>query len=229
MKAMKPMPVRIVPLLVAASMLSMAEPPAPQRVSFTEGAGNTWNADWIGAEPPRTYFLQWSLDLVHWHYAPLMEFGPGLKSAGIDTQGERRFFIRLHSSDDAAITTLQEARDADFDADGIRNSFEVELFGGNPFVKNIVAGDSDGNGLPDAWETSFIAWLTQFGIPVTGPDPLADYDGDGLSNAEEFMLGTNPFLMDTDGDGIPDGEDPDPLVARVSTTEAAFRVLSVME
>ena len=43
------------------------------------------------------------------------------------------------------------------------------------------------------------------------------------------MLGTNPFLMDTDGDGLPDGEDPDPLVAQAVPAEAVFRVLSVME
>jgi hypothetical protein len=32
-----------------------------------------------------------------------------------------------------------------------------------------------------------------------------DSDGDGLSDAEELLLGTNPNNVDTDGDGIPDG------------------------
>ena len=32
-----------------------------------------------------------------------------------------------------------------------------------------------------------------------------DSDGDGLTDAEEYELGTNPHLADTDGDGLPDG------------------------
>jgi len=36
-------------------------------------------------------------------------------------------------------------------------------------------------------------------------DPVGDADGDGLSNAEELALGTNPRDNDTDKDGWPDG------------------------
>ena len=32
-----------------------------------------------------------------------------------------------------------------------------------------------------------------------------DSDGDGLTNAQEITLGTNPLNIDTDGDGMPDG------------------------
>ena len=39
----------------------------------------------------------------------------------------------------------------------------------------------------------------------------ADYDGDGLSNLAETLAGTDPMSADTDGDGIPDGEDDNKL------------------
>lgn len=45
--------------------------------------------------------------------------------------------------------------------------------------------DTDGNGLPDWWELEYFGQLT-------GTDPNADPDHDGMSNLEEFIAGTNP-------------------------------------
>ena len=43
-------------------------------------------------------------------------------------------------------------------------------------------------------------------LRVTFTDPfLADTDDDGLSDGAEVSLGTDPLLYDTDGDGMPDG------------------------
>lgn len=39
--------------------------------------------------------------------------------------------------------------------------------------------------------------------PPAAADPALDSDHDGLSNADEQRLGTNPDNPDTDGDGIP--------------------------
>lgn len=39
----------------------------------------------------------------------------------------------------------------------------------------------------------------------------ADRDGDGLTDRQEATFKTNPDKVDTDGDGIPDGSDPDPV------------------
>ncbi len=44
--------------------------------------------------------------------------------------------------------------------------------------------DSNANGLPDAWERLY------FG--TQGVNPAGDPDGDGMSNLEEFLAGTNP-------------------------------------
>ncbi len=38
-------------------------------------------------------------------------------------------------------------------------------------------------------------------------DPTGDLDGDGLSNSDEKLWGTNPNNSDTDGDGFKDGEE----------------------
>ncbi len=57
--------------------------------------------------------------------------------------------------------------------------------------------DSDGDGLPDAYESL-----------VSGTDPhLGDTDGDGLRDDTELDAETNPCLADTDGDGLGDGDE----------------------
>ncbi|MEZ4307666.1 MAG: hypothetical protein R3F14_06425 [Polyangiaceae bacterium] len=39
---------------------------------------------------------------------------------------------------------------------------------------------------------------------------MIDSDGDGLSDAQEINLGTNPTDSDSDDDGVPDGQEPNP-------------------
>ena len=61
----------------------------------------------------------------------------------------------------------------------------------------VPSGDSDNDGLPDAWEEQFFDNLEQ------GPED--DSDNDGSTNADEFELGTVPNDPDTDDDGLNDG------------------------
>jgi hypothetical protein len=55
----------------------------------------------------------------------------------------------------------------------------------------LPADDADGDRLPDAWEDE--VW----GSNPSVRDPNADTDGDGLTDLEEYMAGTNPRLRDS--------------------------------
>jgi hypothetical protein len=56
--------------------------------------------------------------------------------------------------------------------------------------------DADGDGMDDGWEADHLGGA--------GGLPSEDLDGDGLSNYDEFMNGTDPGSLDTDGDGMDD-------------------------
>jgi von Willebrand factor type A domain/Bacterial TSP3 repeat len=81
-----------------------------------------------------------------------------------------------------------------------------KAFGADP-----TKSDTDGDGLTDEFEI-------KFGYPTIKPDNKdtngngksdadEDSDGDGLSNLQEQQYQTNPLLVDTDGDGLTDGDE----------------------
>ncbi len=63
-----------------------------------------------------------------------------------------------------------------------------------PYLQN-PSGDRDFDGVADAFD-------------VDPEDPNSDSDGDGITDNDERIIGTNPLSDDTDGDGIKDGDDP---------------------
>lgn len=69
--------------------------------------------------------------------------------------------------------------------------------------------DTDGDGKPDLWE---VAHGRDPNVADSAVDPDGDYDGDGISNADELTNHTNPYDADTDHDGIMDGDDSAPTV-----------------
>ncbi len=76
------------------------------------------------------------------------------------------------------------------------------------------AEDPDGDGLSS--ETELAGWTVRLNlngamqfsdVPVTSQATLGDADDDGLCDAEELILRTNPNLADTDGDGLDDDDE----------------------
>lgn len=51
------------------------------------------------------------------------------------------------------------------------------------------------------------------------PETVRDTDGDGWNDRAEARLGTDPHSPDTDGDGLPDGQDRNPLAAPRALTD----------
>ena len=120
---------------------------------------------------------------------------------------------KRRDSDGDGLTDLRELDfatnplKADTDGDGLKDNREVKL-GTNPHAKDsdqdgvgdkvevqrgtATAPDSDGDGVPDWVDAVEADW---------------DYDGDGLTDAEEAWMRTNQYRADTDGDGTADEDE----------------------
>lgn len=77
--------------------------------------------------------------------------------------------------------------DSDTDNDNLTDKAEVDTTGTNPFVPNSNSSWTDRNE-----STNRLV------------DGSEDFDGDSLTNAREFAIGTNPFDADTDDDQLTD-------------------------
>lgn len=102
-----------------------------------------------------------------------------------------------------AQTSLAGSDIVDTNGDGLADAEELLVYGTDPTVL-----DSSGDGLPDAWAARHMRLNPDTGLP--SPDPSRntsneDPVGSGLTNLQEYQLGTDPWKKDTSGDGFHDG------------------------
>jgi hypothetical protein len=88
----------------------------------------------------------------------------------------------------------------DTDGDGMDDGYEFDF------------SDLDGDGLPSRWENQFSGIYIDAAIERDADADgtwgiKEDWDGDGLSNLEEYVHRLDPQLVDTDGDGTWDKQD----------------------
>ena len=87
-------------------------------------------------------------------------------------------------------------QDLDTDNDGLPDWWEMHYFS---TLQCTAAGDFDHDGMPNGWEYKYRL------NPADPADAAQDPDGDGLTNLQEYQHGTDPYNIDTDGDGLVDG------------------------
>ncbi len=80
--------------------------------------------------------------------------------------------------------------EARFDVPAVTNGAWIVDIGADEFV------DTDGDLMADSWEVETMATLNR--------DGAGDFDGDGLSDLDEYLKGCHPAKRDTDGDAMPD-------------------------
>jgi hypothetical protein len=105
------------------------------------------------------------------------------------------------------------------------NAFSaVNMDAKNGYMDNLsVAYTSPTNVFVD--ETLF-DWWPMYYFGTHNFNLSGDPDGDGLTNLQEFELGTNPFLVSSSGDGIPDNLSSNPLFAAQGSGGPAFNILN---
>ncbi len=113
----------------------------------------------------------------------------------------------------------------DTDGDGLLDGWEIFQKYHKSALLDPSTNDTDFDGMPDGWEIHWnTGWLSdngsyQFLDPNYSFDADRDEEPDGwdidrdgnidafekYTNVEEYRKNSNPFLTDTDGDGMPDG------------------------
>lgn len=171
----------------AKSKASSPPPPVRSARAADRGDGRSIMLSWVNPDAPR--FRQ-----IRIYRSTDADERGGLIASGVrlasytdakNLESDTRYFYTIATVGDAGIETSEPA-----------------VVSGIPTLALSAEGagsDSDGDGLPDAWER-------QYGYhPRAADDPAQDDDGDGLGLLDEYRYGSSPWDHDSDDDGHSDG------------------------
>ncbi len=122
---------------------------------------------------------------------PDMAFENNHRIVSMDSSHIETFNGSIHDLDEDGEPDFS---DEDIDGDGLSNDIETGM------DADPRDPDSDDDGIPDGYEFAYIPILD----PLSAGDAILDYDGDGLTNLEEYLNGTAPDFADSDDDGVDD-------------------------
>ncbi len=154
---------------------------------------------WL-SQDDRTYFLQHSTDMLNWSFLPTISSGNGSLLSTEFHNSPPELFIRLNWTD---IPDDGDPNTADFDSDGLESLEELLA---SPQTSPLLF-DTDGDLLSDGQERALHLNATLADTDGNGTiDSSEDFDGDGLSTLFELTsaIPTNPFAVDSDNDGLND-------------------------
>ena len=126
---------------------------------------------------------------------------PAQESRWLYLEAGKEYFVEVlhidhHASDHVSVGVQKQG------------STLIEMMESEWLHSNIPdANDVDDDYLPDDRETHYGLDPADNGLTDPRQGERSDFDGDGLTNHEEFMLGTDPTARDSDGDEVEDGDE----------------------
>ena len=100
-----------------------------------------------------------------------------------------------------------------FTTQGVSNSPDTD----GDLIANFADLDEDGDGMPDAWEI-------KYGFnPLDPSDAAKDANGNGISNLQEYLNGTNPLATNAGSVSVPAVPDVGLLIMALALVCIAVR------